>query len=321
MKHYTGGGMFMEIKDLKIGDVVLFSPEKGSFISWAITFLTDAPVSHASIFYGEDQAKPSIIEETPPAVSINPVEERFVDRIITVRRLAGDLPLSPVIAAATACRNDAEPYDNASLYMVGVILVYKKFTPSSLVQTVIIKILKKITATLDAYINAHETPGKKPMVCSQFVAQCYEDAGAQYKLNFSGNLLTKVIGDSLLDQAIAIVENDKSRFANTFLGTGSTVTEEPSATAEQLCQELQDAFAQTHATLAAVGISSELIEAMHQFSQVNSMFISGDTRLSSTFPEDVSSSLQLLKDNENMFIFPGDLLLHCTSLKDAGTIN
>jgi len=52
----------MEIKDLKIGDVVLFSPEKGSFISWAITFLTDAPVSHASVFFGENHARsPSVL--------------------------------------------------------------------------------------------------------------------------------------------------------------------------------------------------------------------------------------------------------------------
>ena len=37
----------MNINDLKAGDILLFSPEKGSFISWAITYLTDAPVSHA----------------------------------------------------------------------------------------------------------------------------------------------------------------------------------------------------------------------------------------------------------------------------------
>lgn len=32
----------MKISDLKTGDILLFSPEKGSFISWAITFLTHA---------------------------------------------------------------------------------------------------------------------------------------------------------------------------------------------------------------------------------------------------------------------------------------
>lgn len=239
-----------------------------------------------------------------------------------MRRLDSDLPLSPVIAAATNYCNNAEPYDNASLYMVGAILVYKKFTPSSLVQKVVIKILDKITATLDAYINSHEYPGKQPMVCSQFVAQCYEDAGAQYKLNFKGNLLTKkAAGDSLLDQAISIAGNDKKRYAKTPLVPGSKITVEPSETAEQLCEELQEAFSQTKATLKAVSISSELVEAIHRFSQVNSLFVSGETLLSNKFHEDATSSLQLLKENENMFIFPGDLLLHCTNLKDVGTIN
>ena len=58
----------MDIKDIKTGDILLFSPEKGSFISWAITFLTDAPVSHAAMFYNEDNQ--SIIEETPPQVKV-----------------------------------------------------------------------------------------------------------------------------------------------------------------------------------------------------------------------------------------------------------
>lgn len=310
----------MEIKDLQHGDVVLFSPEKGSFISWAITFLTNAPVSHASIFYGDEQGQPSIIEETPPAVAVNPVVERFVDRVITVRRLEGGLELDPVIAAATIYRNNAEPYDNASLYMVGAILLYKKFTPSTLVQQVIIKILKKLTATLDAYINARKAPGKQPMVCSQFVAQCYEDAGAQYTLNFQGALLKGVRGDSLLDQAIAAVASDENQFTLRLLTVGSTGVEEPTETAEQLCEELHDAFLQTKATLATAGISPELVEALCRFSQVNSRFISTEDVPAGSLDGDAVASLKFLKDNENMFVFPGDLLLHCTNLKDVGTI-
>lgn len=309
----------MEIKDLQCGDVVLFSPEKGSFISWAITFLTNAPVSHASIFYGDEQGKPSIIEETPPAVAVNPVAERFVDRVITVRRLEGGLALDPVIAAATIYRNNAEPYDNASLYMVGAILLYKKFTPSTLVQKVIIKILKKLTSTLDAYINAHKQPGKQPMVCSQFVAQCYEDAGAQYTLDFQGALLKGVHGDSLLDQAI-LAFGDGLQFAPRLIASGSAGVDEPGETAEQLCEELHDAFLQTKTTMATASISPELVEALCRFSQVNSRFMSGEAVPADTINDAALASLQLLKDNENMFVFPGDLLLHCTNLKDVGVI-
>lgn len=54
----------MQINELKEGDILLFSAEKGSFISWAITFLTNVPVSHAAMYYNAN--KQSIIEETPP---------------------------------------------------------------------------------------------------------------------------------------------------------------------------------------------------------------------------------------------------------------
>ncbi len=106
----------MNINDLKAGDILLFSPEKGSFISWAITYLTDAPVSHAAMFYEEKSQ--SIIEETPPQVAINHAAERFEGREIYVRRLNSkeDLPLSPVIEKAQNYLNNAEPYDYVTVH-------------------------------------------------------------------------------------------------------------------------------------------------------------------------------------------------------------
>ena len=128
----------MNINDLKAGDILLFSPEKGSFISWAITYLTDAPVSHAAMFYEEKSQ--SIIEETPPQVAINHAAERFEGREIYVRRLNSkeDLPLSPVIEKAQNYLNNAEPYDHSGLYTVGLLLVYKKFTPNTPVKKTMI---------------------------------------------------------------------------------------------------------------------------------------------------------------------------------------
>lgn len=311
----------MEIKDLRIGDVLLFSPEKGSFISWAITFLTDAPVSHAALYYGQKDDAPSIIEETPPAVAINPAATRFVDRTITVRRLSSDLPLNPVIDAAQKYFNTDDPYDSAGLYMVGLILVYKKFTPSTPVQQVVIKILKRITATLDAYINSHKYPGQLPMVCSQFVAQCYEDAGPAYQLKFQdGVLMGAERGASLLDQALSFASETPVEYPRQPTLTAAAADTDPSVTDEQLCQELQEAFSQQGLLAAPARISGELVEAMHQFSYVNARFLTGDKDLADRCCDRVASSLSYLKSNENMFVVPGDLLLHCPSLQDAGVI-
>jgi hypothetical protein len=144
----------MNINDIKTGDILLFSPEKGSFISWAITFLTDAPVSHAAMFYNEENQ--SIIEETPPQVKVSLAVERFKDREIYVRRLnvKEDLPLSPVVKKATGYLNDTEPYDKSGLYMVGLLLIYKKFTPNTFAKKVMVKILKKISASIIKHIQS-----------------------------------------------------------------------------------------------------------------------------------------------------------------------
>lgn len=113
----------LSLNDLHPADVLLFSPEKKSFISWAITFLTDAPVSHAAMYF--ETCPPTIVEETPPQVTTNPAEKRFKGRTIHVYRHTTASPLTPVTQAARQHLNNQEPYDHAGLYMVGLLLMCK----------------------------------------------------------------------------------------------------------------------------------------------------------------------------------------------------
>ena len=314
----------MNINDLKAGDILLFSPEKGSFISWAITYLTDAPVSHAAMFYEEKSQ--SIIEETPPQVAINHAAERFEGREIYVRRLNSkeDLPLSPVIEKAQNYLNNAEPYDHSGLYTVGLLLVYKKFTPNTPVKKTMIKILKKISSSIIEYIHEHQNLGKSPMVCSQFVAQCYSDAGDKYKLKINNGVLLKnadrkIVNLNVLDQVMDIVRNGERKKPQSLLESTIDTQDELSFSDEELCRELKEAFESTSAEITS-DITDDLVEAVSQFAQANYLYTSGGTLLKSISPDDSSDVLQILKTNENMYVFPGDLLNHCENLKDIGTI-
>ena len=314
----------MNINDIKTGDILLFSPEKGSFISWAITFLTGAPVSHAAMFYNEENQL--IIEETPPQVKVSLAVERFKDREIYVRRLnvKEDLPLSPVIKKATGYLNDTEPYDKSGLYMVGLLLIYKKFTPNTSVKKVMVKILKKITASIIKYIHEHQNPEKSPMVCSQFVAQCYSDAGDKYKLKIENGILLRnaAMQDgsfNVLDQVMETVKSGERTNLQTLLASTFKIQDEPSFSDEELCRELKEAFELTSGEITS-DITDELIEAVSQFSKAHYLYSSGGTQLQNILPDDSTEILQTLKDNENMYVFPGDLLNHCENLKDIGTI-
>ncbi len=299
----------MQINELKEGDILLFSAEKGSFISWAITFLTSAPVSHAAMYYNAD--KQSIIEETPPQVATNGAVKRFKERIIYVQRLDTNLPMQPVIDKATAYLNNEEPYDKYGLYTVGLLLVYKKVSLNTRAQKVVIRILKKLTTSITNYIHKHKTPGKTPMVCSQFVAQCFEDAGSNYQLKFKNSVLQANNSFSLLEQAINQLETANSDYVFDSNNVITTTVEED---AETLCKELKDALESNDDQLANT-------DSAHPTS-VNNLLTDAIAAFSVAHVE-TDNALQAMKTLENqlsMYVFPGDLLLHCTNTKKVGEI-
>ncbi|TIH13583.1 hypothetical protein D0S45_14830 [Marinifilum sp. JC120] len=310
----------MNIRNVEAGDVLLFSAEKGSFISWAITFLTDAPVSHAAMFY--DVPKQLIIEESPPQVATNKALERFKGREITVRRLKNELPMVPVIAVANAYLNDKEPYDQSGLYFVGLLLLYRKFTPSTARQRIMIKIFKKITASIVEYIHKHQSPGKAPMVCSQFVAQCYANAGPKYKLKFKGGLLQKSATAQLeeknvIEQVLDKLDQAELPERQRLLASAFELEKEMIPSGEELCKELQEVFLDNSKEVAGT-VSDEFVEAVSQFAYAHSLALSGQTLELST--QNVPQLLRDLNDYGNMFTTPGDLLKSCESLKDVCVI-
>lgn len=297
----------LSINELQPADVLLFSPEKKSFISWAITFLTDAPVSHAAMYF--NAAPPTIIEETPPQVAENPAPSRFAGRTIHVYRLKTTSPLTPVIDAARQHMNHQAPYDHVGLYMVGLLLMYKKFSITSQKQQVIIRILKKLTATITEYIQQHKMPGKKPMVCSQFVAQCFEDAGSDYRLQFRHpNLLDSAIGETLLDKAV-----DWMKQSRAVLGENERVDVSENASDEALCEALYHAFQET-SSRPTPAMTEALAESIYHFANAHAALLDLDTTTKNFHP------LTALQSNSHMFVAPGDLMRNCSNLTPVGIV-
>jgi hypothetical protein len=322
----------MDIKDLQPGDVLLFSPEEGSFISQAIAWLTGEPVSHAAMAY---EPPSLIVEETPPEVQTNPAADRFVGRTITVmRRSPPQSSYDPVLEAASGYLNESEPYAEANLYLVGMLLIYRKFTPDSTLQRIIIRILKKVTASIITYYNEHEYPGKLPMVCSQFVFQCYGDAGANYQLRIVNGVLGDELGlrgemSSLLDQAIARVRSDSSpAFQGAIAAHGGMALRAPEVeNGEVLARELLQAIQPPPAFAAAAPapLQEELVVAIHEFAQAVQRLRTGtappgDELLQANRNGVAPNGMAMLKTEEGYFVTPADLLAHCPTLQQVGTI-
>jgi hypothetical protein len=323
----------MDINDLQPGDVLLFSGEEGSLISKAIMWLTDAPVSHAAMAYNPSSI---IVEETPPAVQTNPADERFVDRTISVmRRTPPQSNYDPVLDAAADYLNAEEPYANANLYLVGALLVYRKFTPDTPLQRIIIKILKKVAASIITYYNEHKYPGKLPMVCSQFVFQCYEDGGADYQLRIKDGVLGSTLGitatvPSLLEQAIDRIRNDttpafqEAISAHSGMLMAATEMQSDEELAGELLQALQ--AAPTMLAEAVPPLENELVVAIHEFGQALHMVRNGaaiheNELLQANAKHMLSNGMAMLKTEEAYFVTPADLLQHCPTLTEVGVIS
>ena len=326
----------MEIKELQPGDILLFSGAQDR-ISQAIMLLTDSLVTHSALSYTEND---KIVEQTPPRVRIFQLDidnERLLGRKIYVNRFkTHQNSMAPVLKAATAYLNQETPYANNNLYLLGLILIYKKWAPNTLVKKVMIKIFKKLAILISDYINKHKSPGKLPMVCSQFVYQCYEDAGSDYQLRINqGALVSTSLSVarnnlSILDQVINRVKSDSSpQFQGLIESSANLIINNvPSQTESELAQELIEALEETEVD-AVEELNSELALAVHEFGQAvysaeateenaKPLMLVKTNELAKEL--NVSSSLTFLKAKQAYFVTPEDLLNNCENVTRVGII-
>ncbi len=326
----------MEIDELQPSDILLFSGAKDR-ISQAIMLLTDSLVTHSALSYTEND---KILEETPPSVRIFQLDlhdERLKGRKIYVNRLkTSQKSMAPVLKAATAYLNQETPYANNNLYLLGLILVYKKWAPNTLVKKVMIKIFKKLTTLIIDYINKHKSPGNLPMVCSQFVYQCYEDAGSDYHLRINqGTLVSTSLSVarnnlSILDQVINHIKSDSSpQFQGLIESSANLIINNvPSQTESELAQELIEAL-EGKEVEPVEEFNSELALAVHEFGQAvysaegteenaQPLMLMKTDELAKEL--NVSPALSFLKAKQAYFVTPEDLLNNCENVTRVGII-
>lgn len=332
----------MNINELKPADILLFSGEKGDFISDAIIWLTDSPVMHAALSYIEsDQSRDQIVEAIPDGVSKSRLDmnsPRFKGRRIYVKRLKKQPEsMTPVINIATEYLGT--PYATSNFYLIAMILLYKKFTPDTLgkLKWIIIKIFEKLTANIIDFIN--EMPSKTPMVCSQFVYQCYQEAGEDYHLQIKNGCL---INDSVTEseEKLSLIDSmrkhPKIMTSQQLLAmrenqANLTLKNKPEQSEQELAQELLETLqAKDKNLLLATAeipedLDEELILAAHELGakiyQANTIQRSQHSELlQSSVPRNIDKFLSYLKEQQAYFVTPGDLFNHCENLIQIGCI-
>ncbi|HQB65722.1 MAG TPA: hypothetical protein PK616_07515, partial [Fibrobacteraceae bacterium] len=172
----------LNVSKLKAGDIMTFEGERNEDgkldpLSHLIMILTDSEVSHAGLFIQEDP--PAMADAALSGLHAHLVADKGTPlRPVHICRVkkTDDTNISPVINAAKKYIEQNLVYPLPDLILLGMILIYKNISHVSLKQKVVIGLLKLVTAKIKSILEDKKYEGKHPMICSEFVYQCYLDA-------------------------------------------------------------------------------------------------------------------------------------------------
>ena len=313
----------IKIEDLKQGDILLFSHTE-EWESKLISLITDSPVSHAAISYYSCK---EIAEETPPCAIVNLIEERKTGREITVMRLnSSEKDMTKVLDIAKKYVEDEEPYTKANLVFILVYILFKKLTVNLKLQKLLCTLMKYVISGLIKYIDNKLREGSHPMVCSQFVYNCYKNAGEEYNLIIS----EFDSGKSILAQVKEYINNNKIALENKMVNDIERIKAEyneiSSVEEEDLIRniynelkiQLESGIEKNNSQLY-----EEFVIAVHEFTSVLNYLYNQDKtkKLVIKNKEELQSKgIDSLSDIEEYFVTPGDLLYNCRNLINIGIL-
>ena len=342
----------ISLTDLKDGDVLLCVADPNDCVSWAITYFTNAEVSHAALTY--DAKNNVLVDAAGNHVRTALITDYLNDgRPIHVMRYQYNQNLKPVLASAKNFLDKQEPYANSTLVMLAAVLLLTKNIPqTSLAKKALTKLIKLVCGELMKLINKKVYPNSEPFVCSQFVAENFNRAQdyepfIKYPLFFNDdNNITKLYGQSqgvklynyLYDYGIDVNQTIK------FGAQEQQLSNALGDSLETICSILHQIiifFDNERALLASNAPTQELHRNMNaellsadEIKKNDIELKSSISNLAASFyalhqtPENLAKLsaikgkdiLEYLKTLENYFVTPGDLLFNCPALRYIGTL-
>ena len=328
-------------KDLKQGDVLLFSPARDTE-SQLIAKLTDSDVTHSAMMYYE---MTEITEEMPPNASKSPLKERVVDtykgvtydRTLHVMRFTDDwiaknkiTTMAPVLKRADLYMEEKVPYSDPDLIIMGLYTVIRKILPKKHLK-ILTRLLQVATFELAKVVNDKKYDGVHPFVCSQYVFNCYYTAD-ESNFAYAMKLKPDVLNSSLLTELksanidkineLRVTEEDtkalQSRLEKTLKETAPELL-----TAEGLkafmTSFVEEVTKETVNSVEALDLNhvdhQEFVKAAHDFFEM--IVKTHDLNVDSKY----ESSLEKMYAFQEFFITPQDLLKNMENLYQVGIID
>jgi hypothetical protein len=162
----------MKTTDLRPGDVLLYSGQ--SLIGKLIRALDGTEVTHAGIFLGGGNVGEALMVGTP-GIHANPIDRSIEGtNWVEVRRIPKqNLAHEPLMVVAKGYIDQGNRYAYAEILLVATICLTRKLNwNDGLLSRIAIGLMNKA----NRWIAEMFDQGKEPMICSEFVYRCYDEA-------------------------------------------------------------------------------------------------------------------------------------------------
>ncbi|AAK80431.1 hypothetical protein BJV85_001408 [Clostridium acetobutylicum] len=313
----------IKISDLKKGDILLFSPLYSSLESRLISLITNAPVTHSALSYYDNS---KIAEEIAPNAQVNNIRSRVGNRKITVMRLNSyNKDMTKVVNEAEKYIIDKVPYSEPGLIFGAVFMLFKRAIIGENLQRTLIPMMKIIISNIIRLLDKGVYHDNHPMVCSQFIFNCYENAGEEYKLIID-NKLQKT---TLLEQVQKYINENSTALENKLTKDISEINSKnhfEKLDREVIIKEIYREFKKDKCFgfITRRSYLEEFVLTVHEFCSVLNYFFNNsraDKLIENSDRGLVSKSIGAMIKDEAYFVTPGDLLNNCRNLIKLGVLD
>ena len=149
------------------GDVILVGDD--TWLAKIICAIDGSEACHAAIGVGDGK----MAEAGWKGLVYSPLENLRDREQIWLRRLPGDLDMAPVVIKAKTFTDEGHGYAYHQLVLIAAIFFARKAVTGNWVVRKAADIALDQAARL---LNALVSAGKQPMICSEFVYRCYDEA-------------------------------------------------------------------------------------------------------------------------------------------------
>jgi len=162
----------MRIEELQAGDVLLYSSR--TLIGKMIRKLDGTEVTHAGIALGNENVGEALMVGKP-GIHSNPISTSFqgTDWVAVHRLLDRKLNRQPIMDVADRYIAQGNRYAYAEILLVATICLTRKL---NLQDSLLGRIAWGTMNKANQYIATLTAHGKEPMICSEFVFRCYDEA-------------------------------------------------------------------------------------------------------------------------------------------------